>query len=278
MRTRKGFHMRFARLLCSLAAAATTLAAQENGQDAAELQKQTQNPVSSLISVPFQNNINFPVGSYSRVQNILNIQPVIPIQLSNDWNLITRWIVPVVYQPNLLAAGGAANGLGDINPTFLLSPAHPGSLIWGFGPTLLFPTATQQSLGQGKWGAGPAIVLATQPGPWTLGVLTNNIWSYAGDRERSPVDQLVVQYFANYNLKNGWYTGTQPILTCNWKATASNGWTVPFGWSAGKIVRLGKQAVNAQLGAYYDLIHPRDLPYGKWEIRLQLAFLFPRTK
>ena len=95
---------------------------------------------------------------------------------------------------------------------------------------------------------------------------------------RPAVNQFLAQYFVNYNMRDGWYTGTQPILTCNWKADGPNRWTVPFGWSIGKIVRVGKLPVNAQLGAYYNLIHPRDLPYGKWQVRLQVALLFPKSK
>jgi hypothetical protein len=160
-------------------------------------------PIGDLISVPFQNNVNFPTGEFSRIQNVLNIQPVVPIHVSEDWLLISRWIIPVVYQPNLGSAcrssgpiateicdfrernsapDGGANGLGDLNPTFFLSPAHPGKLIWGIEPTLLLPTATDPTLGQGKWGAGPSIVLLVQPKHWTIGVLSNNIWSFAGNQ------------------------------------------------------------------------------------------------
>jgi hypothetical protein len=252
--------------------------AQGSGPSTEDLQKQTQNPVSSLISVPFQNNINFPIGSYSRVQNVLNIQPVIPFRMTRNWNLITRWIAPVIYQPDVYAAHGGANGLGDLNPTFFISPAHPGKLIWGFGPAFLAPTATGSTLGQGKWGAGPSLVLVTQPEHWTIGVLMNNIWSFAGNEHRHPVNQGLVQYFINYNMRNGWYTGTQPILTTNWNADGANRWTVPFGWAAGRVTKIGTQAINAQLGAYYNLIHPRDLPYPKWQVRVQVALLFPRSK
>ncbi len=248
------------------------------GPSTSDLQKEVQNPVASLISVPFQNNTNFPLGTASRVQDVLNIQPVVPINLTKDWNLITRWIMPVLYQPVPNAAEGGDYGIGDLNPTFFMSPANSGKVIWGLGPTLLLPTATERTLGQGKWGAGPSLVVLTQPDHWTIGALANNVWSFAGNRHRAPVNQFLVQYFLNYNMKNGWYTGTQPILTSNWRAGAANRWTVPFGWSAGKILRVGKLPLNAQLGAYYNLIHPRDLPYGKWQVRVQVAMLFPKSK
>jgi hypothetical protein len=134
--------------------------------------------------VPFQNNVNFPIGQFSRVQDVLKFQPVIPISLNEDWLHITRWITPVVYQPKILDPIGGVNGLGDLNPSFFLSPARPGKLVWGLGPTLLLPTATDPTLGQGKWGAGPSFVLLLQREHWTIGVLANNIWSIGGDRRR----------------------------------------------------------------------------------------------
>jgi hypothetical protein len=258
--------------------ATRVLLAQGTGPNDEELRKQAQNPIASLISVPFQNNTNFPVGRYSRVQNVLNVQPVIPVSLSEDWNLLMRWITPIVYQPDVLRGEGGANGLGDMNPSFFLSPSKPGKLIWGVGPSFLLPTATYTTLGQGKWGAGPSFVLLVQPEHWTIGMVTNNIWSFAGNKERTPVDQFYIQYFLNYNMKKGWYTGTAPIVTANWKAAGVDRWTVPFGWLVGRIVRVGDLPMNFQLGSYYNLIHPENLPYGKWQVRLEAVFLFPKAK
>ena len=175
----------FAVTLASALTAAKHARAQSapTGPSDEELRKQSQNPVSNLISLPFQNNTNFPIGPYSRVQDVMNIQPVIPTNFGGV-NLITRWIAPVAYQPNIAAPTGSASGLGDMNPTFFLSPAAPHTLIWGFGPAFLFPTATNVTLGQGKWGAGPSLVLLMQPAHWTIGVLMNNIWSFAGQQSR----------------------------------------------------------------------------------------------
>ena len=161
------------------------------------LRKAAQNPVASLISVPFQNNNNFNIGPHERTQDVLNIQPVIPIKLSNKWNLITRTILPIVWQPYPSASTGGEYGLGDLNPSFFLSPGKPGKLIWGVGPALVIPTATNTILGQGKFSIGPSIVLLTQPGHWTLGVLANNVWSVAGDGSRPAVNQFLLQYFIN---------------------------------------------------------------------------------
>ena len=169
------------------------------------LQKATQNPVADLISVPFQNNGAYGVGPYNRSQNVLLIQPVIPGASSKDWNLISRIIQPVVWQPYSDQTTGGEFGFGDMNPTFFLVPAKDSKLIWGAGPTFNVPTATNNILGQGKLSVGPAFVVLTQPHPWTLGVVTNNVWSVAGSGSRPDVNQFLLQYFINYNMKKGWY-------------------------------------------------------------------------
>jgi hypothetical protein len=170
------------------------------------LQKATQNPVASLISVPIQNNNNFGISPGDRTQDVLNIQPVIPVGISKNWSLIARWIMPIVYQPLPIPPADPQTGVygfGDMVPTFFLSPKKPGKLIWGIGPVFQLPTATSTFLGQGKFGIGPSAVALMQPGHWTLGVLLNNVWSVAGSGSRPSVNQFLFQYFINYNLKKG---------------------------------------------------------------------------
>src|SRR5947209_14670713 len=170
------------------------------------LRKATQNPVASLISVPIQNNSNFAVGADDRVQNVLNIQPVIPVSLNKDWNLITRIITPIVFQPTVShPVNQGAFGFGDLNPSFFFSPAKVSKVIWGIGPTFVLPTATNPILAPGEWSAGPTIVVLTQPGKWTLGALANHVWSYTCQSSRSDVNQLLLNLFLNYNLQKGWY-------------------------------------------------------------------------
>lgn len=154
------------------------------GADASELAKQLQNPVSNLISVPLQNNLDYDIGPFDRARYTLNIQPVIPIRLSDRWMLVTRTIIPFLYQPDVIDGEGGSSGMGDINPTFFVSPVKPGKLTWGVGPTLLLPTATQTNTGAGQWAVGPAAVVVTQPAPWTLGLLANQLWSFAGEGGR----------------------------------------------------------------------------------------------
>jgi len=241
---------------------------------AGDLQKATQNPISSLISVPLQNNTNFGVGPLDRTQNVLNIQPVIPFRVSEKWNLITRTIVPLIYQPDVTQRNLGVMGLGDINPTFFLSPAKPGKLIWGIGPSFILPTATNRVLGQGKWSAGPSVVALVQPGHWTIGALVNNVWNFAGRSDKPAVNQMLLQYFINYNLKKGWFTVLAPIITANWKASRSNVWTVPFGGGIGRIMKFGTQPVNLSVQFYGNATHPAGT--SPWSMRMQLAFLFPK--
>ncbi len=243
------------------------------------LRKAAQNPVASLISVPIQDNFNGGIDPGNRTQNVLNIQPVIPLKLNDNWNVIIRVITPIIYQP--LPAPSTepqigVSGLGDLQPTFLLSPRKPHKLIWGVGPIFQLPTATSQYVGQGKLAIGPNLVALAMPGHFVMGVLVNNIWSVAGSGSRRDINQMLMQYFINYNMKKGWYLTTQPVLTANWNTPATSGsvWTVPFGGGVGRIMKLGFQPVNINVQAYGNAVHvPGASP---WTVRAQFALLFPK--
>ena len=243
------------------------------------LRKAAQNPIASLISVPLQNNANFGIEPGGRTQNVLNIQPVIPVGVSKDWNLIIRWITPIIWQP-LPAPSPSPEvgkyGFGDMQPSFFFSPKKAGKLIWGAGPVFQLPTATDTYLGQGKLGMGPTFVGLAQPGPWTVGALVNNVWSVAGSGGRPDVNQMTLQYFINYNMKKGWYLGMQPIITANWEATNGGRWVVPFGGGIGRVMRLGMQPVNLQLGFYGNAVHPVNA--SPWSMRVQFVLLFPKKE
>ncbi|MFC7397739.1 hypothetical protein ACFQU1_11110 [Chelatococcus sp. GCM10030263] len=249
--------------------------AQEATSSTEDLAKAAQNPVADMISVPFQFNTNFGSGPFGKAQEIINIQPVIPFNISTEWNLITRTIVPVISQPKLYPGDERTFGLGDTTATLFLSPAHSGKFIWGIGPAFLLPTATDKNLGSGKWGAGPSAVGLIMEGPWVFGALINNIWSFAGEGGRQDVNQTTLQPFVNYNFKGGWYLSSSPLITANWMADDDNRWTLPVGGAVGRVFRVGKQPINAQLGAYYNIIAPDDVG-PKWQIRAQLQFLFPK--
>jgi len=250
-----------------------------------ELVKQTQNPVANLISVPFQNNFNFAAGPKHNHQiYLLNIQPVIPIHLSENWNLIARIITPVINLPSLAPGIGSAAGLGDINPTFFLSPAKSGELIWGLGPTFTLPTASDKLLGNGKFSLGPAAVALMMKEQWVFGALMNYQWSVAGWTD-GHVSQTLIQPFVNYNLPDHWYLVSAPIMTANFAAKGSDVWTVPLGGGIGKLFKLGqilpleghalaKLPINTQIQAFGNVARPEDGP--KWQLRFQIQFLFPK--
>ena len=247
---------------------------------AGDLAKATQNPVSSLISVPLQNLTDFNIGPFGRDRNtVIQFQPVIPIQLSENWNLITRTIGALVFQPNITQPHQGTFGLNDINPSFFLSPASPGKLIWGAGPTFLIPTATDNVLGTGKFSIGPSAVALVQPGKWTLGVLVSNLFSVAGPSNRANVNAFTLQYFINYNLKKGYHVTLAPIITANWNAPNGNVWLVPAGGGIGRIMRLGFQPVNVSVQGYGNAKRPDNVPSPTWQLKFQIAFLYPkRTK
>jgi hypothetical protein len=264
-------------LLAALAAAAGLLAGPADAADDTntELAKKTQNPVADLISVPFQNNFDFGVGTKDATVWILNIQPVIPIKLTEDWNVITRTIIPIINQPSPFPGVDSAFGLGDINPSLFLSPAKPGAIIWGVGPVFTLPTATDSQLGSGKFSLGPTAVALTIQGPWVVGALANQQWSVTGWGDQD-VSQMLVQPFINYNIGEGWYLTSAPIITANWKADSGDKWTVPVGGGVGRLFRVGKLPINTQLQVFSNVEKPKDS--ADWQLRFQLQFLLPGFK
>ncbi len=241
-----------------------------------ELAKIAQNPVGNLISVPFQNNTNLHFGPEQGTQNILNIQPVIPIEVDKDWNVITRTIVPVISNPALGPNRDSLTGIGDTTFTAFLSPANPGHWIWGAGPVLQLPTDTNQELGNKNWGLGPSgVVLHLEHGdPWVYGVLANNIWSLTSSQTGGSYNNGLIQPFLNYNFAGGLYLTSSPIMTVNWKEDPSQRWTIPLGGGVGKIFHLGKLPVNTQLAGYYNVVRPEFGP--NWQIRAQIQILLPK--
>jgi hypothetical protein len=246
----------------------------EGPHSADALRKATQNPVADLISVPFQNNTAFDIGPFSRIQDVLEIEPVIPVHLTKNWMLINRIIQPLVWQPYTNQPTGGEYGFGDMNPEFFISPRKPGKIIWGLGPAVVIPTATDTILGQGKLSVGPSFVALAQPRHWTLGVLTNNVWSVAGTGSRPDVNQFLLQYFINYNMKKGWYIDIGPIITANWKASSGNVWTVPVGGGLGRLMKIGFQPMSMTAQFYGNAVHPSGA--SPWGMRIQIALLFPR--
>ncbi len=241
--------------------------------EVADLAKKAQNPISNMISVPFQNNTNFGIGPDDETQNILNIQPVYPFSLGDDWNLITRTIFPLISQPGLLPGEDRTFGLGDVTFTAWFSPKDSGKWVWGVGPVLVIPTATDDALGSDKWGLGASVIVLTMPTPWVIGSLFSNVKSVSGSGDQD-FDLFSWQYFVNYNMSDGWYLTSAPLITANWEADSDNRWTIPFGGGVGKIFKIGKQPVNGQASAYWNAEKPDGAP--DWQLRLQLQLMFPK--
>ena len=259
-----------ASITAMLFSAAPALAA----MSATELAKLAQNPVGNLISVPLQNNTNLNYGPEKKTQNVLNIQPVIPVSVNSDWNIITRTILPVISMPSLGPGDSRTDGLGDTQLTAFLSPANPGHWIWGVGGLVQMPTHSDPELGNNNWGLGPSFVMLhlEKGNPWVYGALVNNVWS-VGNSDDENYNNGLIQPFLNYNFSGGLYLTSAPIMTVDWKADGEQ-WTVPLGGGVGKIFHFGKLPVNMQLSSYYNVVKP---DYGaNWQIRAQVQLMFPK--
>ena len=262
-------------LACSFAslyAADPVKVAAPDASDEAELAKQTNNPVAALISVPFQSNLDFGIGSAKGNKYTLNIQPVIPISLNQDWNLILRTILPVISQNDVYGHSGSQTGLGDTTQSFFLSPKKPlfDSLIVGVGPVMYYPTATNDLLGGEKWGTGPTFVVLTQTHGWTIGALGNQIWSIAGDSQRQNISAAYIQPFVSYTTKTYTSFTVNTESTYDWE---NSQWTVPLNFMVSQIFKIGGQPMSLQLGARYYADGPAGHPY--WGMRLNFSLLFP---
>jgi hypothetical protein len=235
-----------------------------------DIAKKLQNPVASLIQVPFQNNFDFGGGPNDEgFQYKLNIQPVIPIKLNDCWNVITRTIVPYIYQEDRIGTG-SQSGLGDTTLSLFLSPTNSG-LIWGIGPDFYFPTATKSLLGAEKWGLGPTIVLLRQDSGWTYGILANQIWSYAGHEDRSRISSAFMQPFLSYTTKKHTTFGINTESTYDW---VEHQWTVPINAFITQLVKVGKLPVQFQFGGRYYADKPAGGP--DWGLRFTVTLVLPK--
>lgn len=259
--------------LTILALLAFPAAAQDD--EAAELAKKLANPVASLISVPIQANYDENLGpdEDGSVWRI-NIQPVIPITLNDDWNLISRTILPVVDQSDIPTNGVNESGIGDVLQSVFFSPKEPGERgwIWGAGPVLLLPTGSEDALSTEKWGAGPTAVGLKQVGPWTYGALVNHVWSFEGEDDRADVNATFIQPFLTYITKTKTTLALNTESTYDWEGEE---WSVPINVNVLQLLKIGPQIMQVGVGARYWADSPDGGPED-WGARAQLTFLFPK--
>ena len=246
--------------------------AQDAPPSAEKLAKELANPVASLVSVPFQSNWDFKVGTEEDTRYLLNFQPVMPFSLNERWNLIGRVIVPVLSQPAFTPGDTPAFGVGDFVVSGFFSPKHSNP-IWGVGPVLMLPISSNPVLGTEKWGMGPTAVLLKQSGKLTVGGLANHIWSFAGDEDRADVSQTFIQPFVSIVTPKGMTLTLSSETTANWKAPEGDQWTIPLILQGSKVVRLGKRPVNVGIGGGPYLDAPQDQP--DWRLRILFVLLYP---
>jgi hypothetical protein len=243
--------------------------------EGAELAKKLSNPVADLVSVPFQFNWAQGVGPDEQTRFILNVQPVMPFSLNKDWNLIARVIAPIVGQPPLIAGGAPASGMGDILASCFFSPAQSEKFTWGVGPAVSLPSTHEPTLGTGKWSAGPTIVVLKQTGPWTVGALWNQVWSFGGDESRADVSQMFLQPFLAYTTKTLMTVTLNSESTANWEADTDQ-WSVPVNLTVSKLSSFGVFPASYQVGVGAYVAGPENGP--EWQLRAAVVILLPRRR
>jgi hypothetical protein len=239
--------------------------------DLTELAKAAQNPVSNLVSFPFQ--FNFSSGGSLDDETALNVnfQPVIPVTINDDWRVIARTIVPYVSAPT--ADTGRIRGLGDVQAQLFLTPAHHRALLWGVGPVLSFPTATVENAVTGSWAAGPGVVLVYHGKAIVAGLLANQLWTYADRGSEHEVKMLTVQPFINLNFKGGWALATAPTITADWERGSRDQWTLPLGLGVTRTLIFAKQPMNIGVQYYHSVVRPEGAPPSL--LRLVVSLLVP---
>jgi hypothetical protein len=249
-------------------------AAPPAANESADLAKKLANPISDLVSVPIQFNWEQNVGPNEQTRFVLNIQPVMPFALNEDWNLIARVIVPLVSQPALFEGGSPAFGMSDIFTSFFFSPSGSG-LTWGVGPAISLPSTTITTLGTEKWSAGPTAVVLKQTGKWTYGALFNQVWSFSGNPDRSDVDQMFLQPFLAFQATKTLTVTLQSETTANWEVTEGR-WTVPVNVLFSKLSTFGVFPASYQVGVGGFPVHPDVGP--SWKVRGAIVILLPNQR
>ncbi len=237
-----------------------------------EKAKVLQNPLAVKTSLTLLENIGFNVGPENKPGSVTTLQPIIPFQITPEWNVLTQTTLQFISLPSISPDEGHINGLGDATLYAVLSPNRTAEWLWGVGAVFQLPTHTNASLGTDKWGVGPAAVAMRTVENWVYGAIANTVWSFAGPKDASTINGLSVQYIVNYNLVQGWYLLSNGTITSNWQASSSHKWTVPVGGGIGKAFSLDKQALSLQLQGFYNVVEADNLP--RWYFQLALQHMF----
>lgn len=252
---------------------------QEEDADDDRIVKDAGNPVTSVINLPVQDNVRFGLGEYDRTMHVIKIQPVrLSFQAGRLYKIRSRTIIPLIYAPDITKPTGGVFGLGDIVIAGFFSPNRLGRYIWGAGPAISFPTATDRMLGSGKWSAGVSLVLASQRKRWLAGLMAFNLWSFAGDADRPEVNKIQIDAFFRYHLGRRWMLVSSPTIVADWNATEGEQWFVPVGGGLGRIWIVGGNGLSFEIQAFYSFIHPETLPFPDWSMRFQVQFIGIRRK
>jgi hypothetical protein len=248
----------------------------------------SQNPITLIYSLPIQNNTYFGLGDTDEVKNIANFQPVIPMDITKDWDIVWRMIMPVVTTPGtptsfnhdgeVTSFTNSTTALGDTTLSAFLAPKESGKFIWGAGAIAYIPTATDDALETKQWGLGPSFIGLRIDGNWTYGALIMNVWSFGVNDSvgGKKIDFMQLQPFVNYNMGDGWFLTTVPFITAKWEEDSEDIWTVPLGGGFGKGFKIGRVPVSATAQAYYSVIKPETMGED-WQLRLQAQIFFPRN-
>ncbi len=261
---------------CAMAALLCVFALPAFAQNPQSLVQQAKNPFADLTNLQFIYDDNLGLEPHNQSSQMLTFQPVIPFGVSPAWSIITRTILPLIDQPGAAPGEGRTQGVGDTQFSAFLSPTRTGDLVWAIGPVFQLPTATNDALGQGKWGAGPTAGLQWSGTQWTFGGLINNIWSFAGNAGRPAVNQMELQPEVNYSFKDNpnRYLTFSPTLTADWEASGGERWTVPVSLGLGQLFKWGHQSINVQATAYYNVVAPTGA--STWTLEVEVQLLYPK--
>jgi hypothetical protein len=253
----------------TVAPAVTTSADDQEAKLAMELN----NPVAALISMPLQSNWDFGIGPNDAYQYTLKVQPVIPIALNKEWNIISRTILPVIDAESPAPGIDSVSGLGNTNQSFFLSPENKTAdgLIWGAGPIILVPTATDDLLGPNRWGAGPTALALKQADGWTYGILANQLWSFGGGGVNA-TNATYLQPFVSYTTERHTTFALNSESTYDWE---NSQWSIPLNLMISQLVKIGDLPVQFQAGIRNYVDGPDDGP--NWGLRFTVTFLLPKS-